>query len=481
LKTCLKLAQFNLFMSRFSLIFLCFFSFLISIFSFFNIIYSYYFDLLSGIDKYVYTLIFSLIFSFIFLFKNKVEEKVTIYENILTVILGYFILPLLLSLPYYVGINNISLIDSYFEAISGFTSTGFTIFENIKHIDETIILWRSTTQWIGGLYFLFSIILLISIFDNNLKKSLTNFLSFDTNETLKQNFKILILYSLLTFFIFIILRFINIRTFDAFNLSMTIISSGGFLPTNEIDTIIKTNLQKFVLSILLLISFYSLYVSYNLINIKKKNLNFFTEDLYLSIYLFFVIIFFFIFFNSENNFFSIFFSITSSVSNIGISLKDTPSSLNFLFVLLVIIGGSFFSTSSGLRFLRLYALFKYSINELLSHAKPKNVYINKFYLSEIEVNKSDLNKYFLSILVFIISLFSVTFLLTISEINVSDAFKLGILTLMNTVNSSSYQLNDFTFYDLNNYLKSVFIIYMIIGRVELLTIVILFKKFLLKD
>ena len=41
----------------------------------------------------------------------------------------------------------------------------------IKHIDESLIIWRSTSQWIGGLYFLFSIILLIDIFDENFKKS----------------------------------------------------------------------------------------------------------------------------------------------------------------------------------------------------------------------------------------------------------------------------------------------------------------------
>ena len=257
-------------MSRFSLIFLCFFSFLISIFSFLNIIYSYYFDLLFKVDKYIYTLIISLFLSFIFFLKEKVDVKISIYENILTVILGYFLLPLILSFPYYFGINDISFIDSYFESVSGFTSTGFSIFENVKHIDNTLILWRSTTQWIGGLYFLFSIILLISIFDNNLKKSLTNFLSFDTNETLKQNFKILILYSSLTLFIFIILKIIEFRTFDAFNLSMTIISSGGFLPVNDVDSIVKTNLQKLIFSLLLLISFFSLYVTYNLINIKKK-------------------------------------------------------------------------------------------------------------------------------------------------------------------------------------------------------------------
>ena len=85
--------------------------------------------------------------------------------------MGYLLLPLFIATPYYLSIYNISFLDAYFEAISGFTSTGFTIFNNIKHLDESIVLWRSSSQWIGGLYFLFSIILLIDIFDTNLKKS----------------------------------------------------------------------------------------------------------------------------------------------------------------------------------------------------------------------------------------------------------------------------------------------------------------------
>jgi len=127
--------------------------------------------------------------------------------------------------PYYFSIYNISFLDSYFEAISGFTSTGFTVFDNIKHLDESLILWRSSSQWLGGLYFLFSIVLLIDIFDNNLKKSLTNFLSFNKLEAQKQASKILILYISLTFFIFIILKIFDFRSFDSFYLSMTLISS----------------------------------------------------------------------------------------------------------------------------------------------------------------------------------------------------------------------------------------------------------------
>ena len=115
------------------------------------------------------------------------------------------IIPILLAIPYYLILNNLSLFDAYFESVSGFTSTGFTVFENLKHLNQSLILWRSSTQWIGGLYFLISLILLIDIFDTNLKKSLTNFISFSSSETLKQSFKISFIYLILTIVIFFLL------------------------------------------------------------------------------------------------------------------------------------------------------------------------------------------------------------------------------------------------------------------------------------
>ncbi len=175
-------------MVNFTQLYLGVFSILISILSFFNILYCYYFDLYLNINNFLFIFIISLLLGSIVFLKKNISKKITIYEKILTVILGYISIPILLSIPYYLVINNISFIDSYFEAISGFTSTGFSIFKNIKHLDESIILWRSSTQWLGGLYFLISIILLIDIFDNNLKKSLTNFINFNSNETIKQLF-----------------------------------------------------------------------------------------------------------------------------------------------------------------------------------------------------------------------------------------------------------------------------------------------------
>ena len=467
-------------MNRFVLNYLGIFFLLLSVLSFFNIIYSYYFNLYLNINTYFYTLLISLIIGINSLIKNKVEIKVNIYSKIIAVIVGYFLIPLVIAIPYYFSIYNVSFLNCYFESMSGFTSTGFTIFDNIKHLDQSLILWRSTSQWIGGIYFLFSILLLIDIFDDNLKKSLTNFISFNYSETFKQSLKIFILYIGITLLLFILLKLINLRTFDSFNLAMTIISSGGFLPVNDISSIINTNTKEIIFSVLMLFSYFSLFLIYNILFLKNKTLNFFTEDIYLSIYFIFLVVIFFVFFNFNYNFSTILFSLTSSMSNIGISLNNSPSNLWFVFLIIVVVGGSFFSTSSGLRLLKIYFLFKYSINEILSYSKPNNIFNTKPILVDFKIEQKDINKYFLSVIIFIISLFLVTSLLSIAGVNFEESFKLGILTLMNTVNSSMYDLNNINFIELNSYSKLIMIIFMIIGRVELLTILIIVKKFIFK-
>jgi trk system potassium uptake protein TrkH len=418
----------------------------------------------------------------ILFFKFKAnEKKQSIFDKILTVLLGYIFIPLILCIPFYYSIYNLTLLNSYFETVSGFTSTGFTIFENIKNIDQSLILWRSSTQWIGGLYFLFSIIFLIDIYDENFKKTLTNFISFDSSEVFKQALKIFFLYSGLTLLIFLILNFFSIRSFNSLNLAFTLISSGGFLPVNDLSSILKDNTQIIVLSILMLLSFFSIFFSYNLIFFKKKNMNFFYEDFHLLVYLLIITAIFFLFFSLNVDFSINFLSITSSISNIGFSLVDDQKNLSLLFLILVIIGGSFFSTSSGLRFIKIYSLLKYSLNQILSFSRPKNVFTNKLMFTKINFDFQEINKYFLTILIFIMSLFILTILLTINGIGFESSFKLSILTLMNTVNSSIYGLNDFDFNNLNSFIKYCLIIFMIIGRIELLTILLLFKKFLFKN
>ena len=455
---------------------------IITLLAFFNIVYSYYLNLYLNLNTYVYTFLVSIFLTVLFyISKNNDEKKITIYEKILTILLGYFLLPLIISIPFYFSIYNLTFINSYFEAISGFTSTGFTIFDNINHIDQSLILWRSASQWVGGLYFLFSIILLIDIFDHSFKKSLTNFISFNKAETLKQSLKIFLLYSLITLGIFIILNIFDVRLFYSLNLAMTVISSGGFLPSNNLSSILINNSQIIITSLLMLTSFFSIFLIYNLIFTKNHNLNFFNEDIHLLFYFLTLLFIFFTFLNFDNNFSELFLSLTSSVSNVGFSLDNSSKNLSFIFLILVMIGGSFFSTSSGIRFLKVYSLFKYSINEILSYSRPKNIYINKHLFSKEFFQLNEIYKYFLSVIIFIISLLFLTILLTLSGIEFENSFKLSILTLMNTVNSSMYGFTDFSFHDLQFFTKYYLIFFMIIGRLELLTLLIICKKFLFKN
>jgi len=399
----------------------------------------------------------------------------------LTVFLGYILIPLILSIPFYFSIYNLTFLNSYFEAISGFTSTGFSIFENIKNIDQSLILWRSSTQWIGGLYFLFSIIFLIDIYDENFKKTLTNFISFDSTEIFKQALKIFFLYSGLTLLIFIILNFFSIRSFNSINFAFTLISSGGFLPVNDLSNIIKDNSQVIVISLLMLTSFFSIFFSYNLIFLKDKNVNFFYEDLHLIVYFLIIISIFFLFFSFNYDFSTNLLSVASSISNIGFSLDTNQEDLTIIFLILVIIGGSFFSTSSGLRFIKIYSLFNYSLNQILSFSRPKNIFTNKLMFSKMNFDFNEINKYFMTVLIFILSLLILTSLLSVSGITFENSFKLSVLTLMNTVNSSIYGLNEFNFNNLHFSTKYYLILFMIIGRIELLTILLLMKKFLFKN
>ena len=94
--------------------------------------------------------------SFLYIGRNS-SKNITLVDQITFIVLSFFLIPLLFSIPYFFSIYNIGLLNSYFESVSGFTTTGFSIIENINDIDEPLLLWRASSQWIGGLYFLYSL------------------------------------------------------------------------------------------------------------------------------------------------------------------------------------------------------------------------------------------------------------------------------------------------------------------------------------
>ena len=468
-------------MFRSTFLYLGIFTIFVSIFSLLNILFCYYFDTSLNIQVYFGCLLVSLFLGATFIFFNKkfLNVKVNFFEKLFLVIAGFFYFPLLISMPYYLSIYDISFINSYFEAISGFTSTGFTMFENAKGIDEPLLIWRSGSQWLGGLYFLCSLFLLAESPKIKIKNIYTNYEGVNLSEIRNQYTKVLLIYFLLTVLVFILLTYSGIRLFEGFNLSMTITSAGGFIPTNFLSEIVRSENQKLIFSFSMLIPFFNLYLIYNMISGDRSLINN-KEDLYLLILLLFVLITTYIFFSNIFGFSSILFAVLSSLSNIGLGLDNQFSNLSFLFLILAIIGGSSFSTSSGLKFIKLYTLFKFSLKEIYLLVKPLYVSSNTLFLSKNKIKDEEINIYFLSIVFFISSLFILSGILSFEQINFKDSLTLSILTITNTVNSNNYNLSEFYFLDINITSKISLMLFMIIGRVELLGFLILIKKFFFK-
>ena len=139
------------------------FCFPVSILAFVNILYSSYFDYFLSLNSYITTLIVSLaIGSSLLFFGKKAEKRINFVEQLLLIILVYLLISFFIALPFYLSNYQVTFLNSLFEAISGITSTGFSIFKNIKYLDPTLILWRSSSQWIGGLYFLFFLVFIFS-------------------------------------------------------------------------------------------------------------------------------------------------------------------------------------------------------------------------------------------------------------------------------------------------------------------------------
>ena len=143
--------------------YLSLFCFPISFLAFINILYSSYFDYFLSINSYLITLVASLVIGLSFFFLGKKsEKKINFIEQLILIVLVYLLISSFIALPFYLSNYQVTFLNSLFESISGITGTGFSIFENIKYLDPTLILWRSSSQWIGGLYFLFFLMLVFS-------------------------------------------------------------------------------------------------------------------------------------------------------------------------------------------------------------------------------------------------------------------------------------------------------------------------------
>ena len=416
-----------------------------------------------------------------YFFGKKSNKKINFIDQLILIILVYIIVGLLISTPFYLSNFKLSFLSAFFESISGLTGTGFSTFENIKYLDPTLILWRSSSQWIGGLYFLFFLILIFSNKSFNYKMTNLTYTGeniFKSEQNIKDNIlKIFIYYSVLSFIFLTLLNISGIRLFNSLNLTMTLVSGGGFLPSNNLSEIISTNFQKLVLILTLILSMLNFYLLFNLFN-KKTLFRDHKEDFYL---LFLAIVFIFLIYLYDLNGLNIIISIVSSLANSGISLIKSDNNLSLYFLLITIIGGSLISNSSGIKLTRFYILLKITSGEIIKLISPNSVIKKTIFNSDNKITDENIKFSFLIFISFFISLFILSTFLVFDNIGFEKSFKLAILALTNTVNSEMYNLQNLNFSDLLISSKIALIIFMIIGKIELISVFLIFKKILFKD
>ena len=138
-------------------------------------------------------------------------------------------------------------------------------------------------------------------------------------------------------------------------------------------------------------------------------------------------------------------------------------------------------TASGIKFIRIYILLKSASAEIIKLVRPNNVFNNTIFYSEKRIDNQSINLSFLVFISFFISLFILSGILIVDNIGFEKSFKLSILTITNTTTSGIFLTEKMNFSNLLTTSKLSLIIFMIIGKIELVSVFLIIKKLLFKD
>ena len=126
-------------------------------------------------------------------------------------------------------------------------------------------------------------------------------------------------------------------------------------------------------------------------------------------------------------------------------------------------------------------MLKISYQEIYRLVKPINIIDKNIFNTDSKIDDQDVKIAFLVFISFIISIFILSGILTFDYLSFESSFKLSILTLTNTLASSLYGFDAISFFDLENYTKISLIIFMILGKIEIIAVIYLIKRFIFRE
>jgi len=421
-------------------------------------------------------------FLFFFITKNK-KEELKLKEAYLTVTLSWLLISLVGSLPYVMSQSIPGFTNALFESVSGFTTTGSSILTNIEALPKSILFWRSLTHWIGGL----GIIVLVIIIMPSLK--IGSYHLFTSESSFREKIhprmkavgsRLLIIYLALTFIQVILMYLGGMNLYESLCHAFGTVATGGFSPKNDSIAGYSPYIQ-YVVMIFMFLAGTNFIIHYYLIKRRFAKIR---ENDEFNFYLFWVLIAglittFSLYYltdkSLEHSFREAFFQVISIITCTGYASADYmlwPTFLWFFIFILMFLGGSTGSTSGGIKMARHLVFYK-KIRETFRQLIHPNAVVS------IKLNGSIVNEHnrhtiltFISwyLLVFVIG----TMVLILIGIDGETAAGATITTMggigpgIGTVGPAS------NFFHLPESGKIVLIFLMLLGRLELYTVLILF-------
>ena len=437
----------------------------------------------SFIGASLITIIFGILF---FLSNLDHDKKLSLQNAFLLTALSWLSIAVFSSLPFIFSNLNLSITDSFFESMSGITTTGSTIITDLNSSPKAILLWRALLQWLGGIGIIVMAITLMPIMNVG-GMQLFKVSSSDASEkilpkTKEITLRLILIYLILTFLCSFFYNICGMKFFDSLTHSMTTIATGGFSNYNESIGHFN-NIKIEIISMIFIILGSIPFIAYIKFLSGKKNI-FYTDTQIKSFIkiIFYSILILFIYLTIFNKSFSdvslrsISFNVISILTGTGYVTQNFDNWGSFpliYFLILMFIGGCAGSTACGIKIFRVQILYLFLKNQLKKIIYPRGIFIIKY--DNNNVNEKFMASIIAFIYLYIIIFFIITAMLTLSGLDFTTSIS-GAATSISNVGPGLGELigPNGNFSQLPDFSKWVLSFGMILGRLELFAILVLF-------
>ena len=424
----------------------------------------------------------------------KANKEIQIHDGFLMVVLFWALLCSFATLPFYLILKHqISWLDTFFESVSGLTTTGATVFSYPEKLPKSLLYYRQQLQFLGGMSIIVltvAIMPVLGVGGTRLYRTETPGALKDTKFTprITQTAKALwSVYLLLTLSCIITFMLSGMHWFDAICETFATISTGGLMCHHDGFAYYQDSKIEWLAPIFMLlgsINFGSHYWA-----LKKRNLSVYWTEEEFRYYLFIIVFSFLIggaiFFHQNQNFSlsdlrQLYFTIISLISSTGSVCTDYtawPWALLFMLIMLCIFGGCHGSTAGGLKIIRVLILSKFYHREMKILLHPQ-------LISPIKYNNKPLDYSILfSILSFTMTFIFLYAVLIFLMLLANNDFISSVAMVTSTLSNSGMGFGQIaiSFEHINDLSKAISIVAMLAGRLEIFSLFIVFSAAYWKD